>query len=127
MIKVFVMCYPPPQLLTVRKFASRTSSATSSSFHALPASSSYSARSHAAGACAGSRGCQRVRVAQAERAVDQQRGAGAVALRDEQQPRLLAERDARAAEEGRKVDHAVEVAAHVRHAPEPGPRLRHRR
>src|SRR5262245_7768866 len=66
-------------------------------------------------------------VAQAERAVDQQRRADAIARRDEEQPGLLAERYALPAEESREIDHAVEIAAHVRHALEPRAGLRHRR
>src|SRR5262245_13663960 len=69
----------------------------------------------------------RFRIAQAERGVDEQRRADPVTRRDQQQPRLLAERDAVAAEKRREVDHAVQVAAHVRHALDPGPRLRHGR
>src|SRR5256885_3418984 len=44
------------------------------------------------------------RVAQPERAVHQQRRAHAEALADEQQPRLLADIDRAAPEEGRKID-----------------------
>src|SRR6266851_9738647 len=43
------------------------------------------------------------RIAQSQRAVDQQRGRSAEALREEQQPGLFPERYAAAAEEGRKI------------------------
>ena len=66
-------------------------------------------------------------ITQAERAFDEQRGARAEALGDEQQPRLLRDGDRLRADKRRKIGDAVEIAAHVGDAPEPGLRQRHRR
>ena len=78
---------------------------------AVPTSSSYSARSQAAAALAGSR-AQLRRIAQAERAVDEQRAA--LRKRSPSSTRRSARRRRYAgAEELGEIDDAVEVAAHV--------------
>src|SRR5262245_50865645 len=67
------------------------------------------------------------RVAQAERAVDEQRRAEAEAIAQKQQPRLVAQSHGALLQERGKVDHAIKVAANVRQPLEPRPRERQRR
>ena len=113
-----------PYRATERKSGSRTSAATSSSRQRLPASSSYSARSHAG--FGGERARLELhRIAQTKRAVHEQRRGAAEALAEHDKPRLLAA-GAVGREEACEIDDAIEVAADV-HAAEPGPGERHRR
>src|SRR5438105_8788779 len=65
--------------------------------------------------------------AQAERALDKQRGPAAEALAQHEQARVRRELHRFGAEEGGKIAHAVEVAPHVGDALEPAARERHRR
>src|SRR5687767_6427039 len=65
-------------------------------------------------------------IAQPERAIDEQRRGAAKALAEDYKARLLACGGGPDAEESGEIDHAVQVAAHVGHTPEPGVRQRHR-
>src|SRR5256885_5057996 len=60
------------------------------------------------------------RVAQAERAIDEQRALHEQALGEQQQAGALVDRDRRGAKKSTEIDHVVEVAAHVDDALEPG-------